>query len=83
MNAARSLVLTGIRPAAIDRAPTENAETPLRAHQRSRLALRRIIDVSRVKRGSEQRPPKRGASINTARYGREPNGAEVTERTRV
>ena len=82
MNAARSLLPTDIRQDAIDRAPSENAETALRAHQR-RLALRRITDVSGIKRCSEQQPPKRGASINTARYGREPNGAEVTERTRV
>jgi hypothetical protein len=83
MNASRTLFLTDIREDAIDRVPSENAKTPLRAHKRSRLALRRIIDVSRVKRDSEQQASKRAASINTARYGRELNGAEVTERTRV
>jgi hypothetical protein len=82
MNAARSLVLTDFRPGAMDQAPRENAETPVRAHQRGRLALRRITGVSR---GSERQAPKRGTSINMARYGiAEPiDGTEVTERTRV
>jgi hypothetical protein len=85
MNAARSLVLTDFRPGAMDQAPRENAETPVRAHQRGRLALRRITGVSRVDSGSERQAPKRGTSINMARYGiAEPiDGTEVTERTRV
>jgi len=69
MNAARTLFLTDIRQDAIDRAPAKTRRLPLRARQRSRLALRRTTDVSRVKRGSEQQASKRAASINTARYG--------------
>jgi hypothetical protein len=69
MNTARNLALNDIRLGAIDQASSKNAETPACAHQRSRLALRRISDVRGVKSGSEQQSPKRGTSINMARYG--------------
>jgi hypothetical protein len=64
MNAAPSLAPTDIRACAIDPASREKPETPARAHRRSPLALRCIIDIKLARRGSKQRPSKRGASIN-------------------
>jgi hypothetical protein len=64
MNAAASLAPSDFRACAIDRAPREKTETLARVRQHSTPALRCIIDVGMAWRGSKQRPPKRGASIN-------------------
>ena len=47
----------------------EQAETLACSRQAGTLALRSITDVNMVEGGSDDQAPKRGASINVARYG--------------